>query len=169
MTERRSVKLSNDEIKGFSLRKEGRYTVEIVKVEEKKGQNAPNYEMYEIEYNVLEAPEGAQKGKIKDWVLLEAYLGSLVQLVKATGFPMPKDESEELVIPTPEELEGKELVVEIVHELATRKVNGEKVPVLDDETGEQRTNASIKRRLSLEQAAKTAAATGRAKAKTRRL
>lgn len=166
-TARRSVKLSNDEIKGFSLRKEGRYTVEIVKVEEKKSKGGND--MYELEYNVLEAPEGAQKGKIRDWVLLEGFLSSLVQLIKATGFPMPKDETEELSIPAPEEFEGKELVVDIVHELATQKVNGEKVPVIDDETGEQRTNASIKRRLSLEVAAKTASSAGRPKAKTRRL
>lgn len=165
MTERRSIKLTDDEVKGFSLRKEGRYTVEIVKVEETKGQKSPNYAMYVIEYNVLEAPEGAQKGKIKDWILLEEYTGSLVQLAKATGFPVDND----FQVPLPEELEGKELVVEIVHEGQTQKVNGEKVPVIDDETGEQRINASVKRRISLEQAAKTASAVGRPKAKTRRL
>lgn len=162
---RRSVKLTDEEVKGFSLRKEGRYTVEIVKVVEAKGKNEPHYDMYEIEYNVLEAPEGAQKGKIKDWILLETYLGSLVQLAKATGFPVDND----FEIPLPEELEGKELVVDIVHETQTQKdKDGKKVPVLDDE-GNERINASIKRRLSLEAAAKSGASTGRAKARVRKL
>lgn len=164
-TTRRSVKLTDEEVKGFSLRKEGRYTVEIVKVVETKGKNAPHYEMYEIEYNVLEAPEGAQKGKIKDWILLQEYLGSLVQLAKATGFPVEND----FQIPLPEELEGKELVVDIVHETQTQKdSDGKKVPVLDDE-GNERINASIKRRLSLEAAAKSGASTGRAKSRVRKL
>lgn len=162
---RRSVKLTDEEVKGFSLRKEGRYTVEIVKVVEEKSKGGND--MYVVEYNVLEAPEGAQKGKIKDWLLLENYLGSLVQLAKATGFPVDND----FEIPLPEELEGKELVVDIVHETQTTKdADGKKVPVLDDE-GNERINASIKRRLSLEAAAKSAApgGAGRGKSRVRKL
>lgn len=165
MAERKSIKLSADEVKGFSLRPEGRYTVEIVKVEEKKGKNAPNYEMYEIEYNVIDAPEGAQKGKIRDWVLLEEYTSSVVQLARATGFPVTED----FEVPLPEELEGKELVLEIAHEDRTQKVNGKKEAVIGDD-GEVIRQASIKRRMSLEQAAKAPSKAGSApKARVRKL
>lgn len=166
MAERKSLKLSADEVKGFSLRPEGRYTVEIVKVVETKGKNAPHYEMYEVEYNVIDAPEGAQKGKIKDWVLLEEYTSALVQLAKATGFPVTED----FEVPLPEELEGKELVVEIVHEERKQKnAQGVKEVVLNDD-GEPIINASIKRRLSLEAAAKAGSPAGsRPKARVRKL
>lgn len=164
MAERRSLKLTDDEVKGFSLRKEGRYTVEIVSVTEKKSKNGQD--MYEIEYNVLEAPEGAQKGKIKDWALLEGeYTSTIVQLARATGFPVDND----FEIPLPEELEGKELVVEIKHQDATTKdAQGNKVPVLDDD-GQQRVNANVGKRLSLEAAAKTAGAGAGRKTRVRKL
>lgn len=166
MTERKSIKLTADEVKGFSLRPEGRYTVEILTVEETKGKNAPYYEMYAIEYNVIDGPEGAQKGKIKDWVLLEQFTGSLVQLAKATGFTV----SEDFEVPLPEELIGKELVLEIAHEERKQKnAKGEKEVVLDDD-GDPIINASIKRRISLEKAAQSGSATSsRPKARVRKL
>ena len=166
MAERKSLKLTADEVKGFSLRPEGRYTVEVATVKETKGKNAPHYEMYEIEYNVIDGPEGAPKGKIRDWVLLEEYTSALVQLSKATGFTVTED----FEIPLPDEFEGKELVVEIVHEERKQKnAQGVKEPVLDED-GEPIINASIKRRISLEAAAKAGSAVGsRPKARVRKI
>lgn len=166
MAERKSLKLSADEVKGFSLRPEGRYTVEVVKATETKGKNPPHYSMYELEYNVIDAPEGAQKGKIRDWVLLEEYTSSLVQLARATGFPVTED----FEIPNPEEFEGKELVLDIVHEERKAKnAQGVKEAVIGDD-GEVIMNAAIKRRMSLEQAAKSgSSASSRPKARVRKL
>lgn len=98
---------------GFKLTPEGWYQVEIDDCDENESSNGNP--QYIVKYKSLDE---SFKGTIWDYVTItQAAIQNIHSLVRATGFPVPtKDKPGKFVIPETDELIGKELQIEIIHE-----------------------------------------------------
>jgi len=111
---RLSFDLTSEDLEtGFKLTPEGWYQVEIDSCEESESSNG-NVQ-YIVKYKSL---DDSFKGTIWDYVTItQAAIRNIHSLVRAAGFPVPTQEKPgKFIIPETDDLIGKELQIEIVHE-----------------------------------------------------
>lgn len=105
---------SEDLDTSFKLTPEGWYTVEIDDVDDDLESSNGNPQ-YLVKYKSL---DDSFKGTIWDYIAItQSSIQNIMSLVRATGFPVPtKEKPGKFIIPEGDELIGKELQIEIIHE-----------------------------------------------------
>lgn len=113
--DRLSFDLTSEELDfGFKLIPEGWYNVEIDDCEDDL-ETSNNNPQYLVKYK---STDESFKGLQWDYIAITPKsMQNIISLVRAAGFPVPtKEKPGKLEIPTADELIGKELQIEIVHE-----------------------------------------------------